>query len=72
VATNTALAPIITGQDPAGIAITPDGKTAYVTNAGAGTVTPIQVATDTALAPIKVGRVPTAITIYPPQRRGQT
>ena len=30
------------------IAITPDGKTAYVANSGSGTVTPIRTATNTA------------------------
>ena len=55
-ATNTALAPITVGQDPRALAITPDGKTIYVTNYQSGTVTPIRTATNTALAPIKVGR----------------
>ena len=43
---------------PAAIAITPDGKTAYVANFGSGTVTPIRTATNTALPPMKVGRHP--------------
>jgi hyaluronoglucosaminidase len=34
--------------------LTPDGKTAYVTDGGAGTVTPIHTATNTAGPPIKV------------------
>ena len=57
-ATSTALKPIQVGQVPARIAITPDGKTAYVTNAGSGTVTPIRTATNTALKPIQVGSNP--------------
>ena len=38
-ATNTAGTPITTGSNPVAIAITPDGKTAYVVNDGSGTVT---------------------------------
>jgi YVTN family beta-propeller protein len=65
-ATNTALRPIPIG--PAWpfvitIAITPDSKTAYVTNAHTDTVTPIRTATNTALAPINVGESPLAIAI---------
>jgi YVTN family beta-propeller protein len=33
-------------EEPVGIAITPDGKTAYVTNSGAGTVSMIDTATN--------------------------
>ena len=40
--------------------ITPDSSTAYVLNAGSGTVTPIRTATNTALAPIRVGKFPQA------------
>ena len=45
--------------------ITPDGKTAYVANAGSGTVTPIATATGTAGPPITVGSYPGAIAITP-------
>src|ERR1039458_7361544 len=38
-ATNTAGTPITTGSNPVAIAITPDGKNAYVVNDGSGTVT---------------------------------
>jgi YVTN family beta-propeller protein len=64
-ATNTVLAPITVGQDPRALAITPDGKTIYVTNYQSGTVTPILTATNTALAPIRVGGNPWAIAITP-------
>jgi YVTN family beta-propeller protein len=47
------------------IAITPDGKTAYLVNSESGTVTPIRVATNTALPPVKVGGFPDAIAITP-------
>jgi YVTN family beta-propeller protein len=54
-ATNTAGKPIRAGS-AFQIAITPDGKTAYVLNANAATVVPISTATDTAGKPIPVGR----------------
>jgi YVTN family beta-propeller protein len=47
------------------IVITPDGKTAYVTNTGSDTVTPIRTATNTALKPVKVGDLPYGIAITP-------
>jgi hyaluronoglucosaminidase len=50
------------------IAITPDGKTVYVTNfneGSGGTVTPISTATGKAGRPIKVGPGPSAIAIAP-------
>ena len=50
---------------PASIAITPDGKTAYVSNAGSGTVTPISTATNTPGTPIPVGAEPGPIVISP-------
>ena len=59
-ATNTAGPPITTGDNPDAIAITPDGKTAYVVNADSGTVTPITTATNTAGPPIPVGSDPAA------------
>ncbi len=37
-------------SEPSAIAITPDGKVAYVVNQGSGTVTPIRTATNTAAA----------------------
>ena len=51
------------GGGPYAIAITPDGKTAYVANSG--TVTPITTATDTAGTPITAGSDPYAIAITP-------
>ena len=61
VATNTALKTISDhSAGSLGIAITPDGTTAYVLNdvlppIVPSTVTPVQTATNTALTPIKVG-----------------
>ncbi len=51
------------------IAITPNGRTAYVGNVNADTVIPINTATDTQGAPIGVGSAPDAIAITP---NGQT
>jgi len=45
-ATNTALKPIMVGLGVNAIAVTPNGKTVYVVNLIAGTVTPISTATN--------------------------
>ncbi|MGH3898533.1 MAG: hypothetical protein ACRDTA_09815 [Pseudonocardiaceae bacterium] len=42
-ATNTPGTPITVRFNPAGIAITPDGKTAYITHPSGGSVTPIRI-----------------------------
>ncbi|MGH3257057.1 MAG: YncE family protein, partial [Streptosporangiaceae bacterium] len=65
VATNTAGRPITVGREPGTMAITPDGKTLYVSNFGSDTVTPISVATNTAGRPIPAGREPGAMAITP-------
>src|SRR5262249_57496908 len=64
-ATNPPGTPIPGGRLPYGIAITPDGKTAYVANGGSNTVTPISTATNPAGKPIPVGPGPTSIAITP-------
>jgi YVTN family beta-propeller protein len=56
------------GSFPFGIAITPDGKTAYVTNLVSNSVTPIDVATNMPGAEIKVGSGPEGIAITPDGR----
>lgn len=53
------------GRLPARIAITPDGRTAYVANRSSGTVTVINIATGTAEKTIKVGKAPGPIVITP-------
>ena len=65
VATNTAGAAIKVGDGPGAIAITRNGKTAYVANLSSGTVTPISTATNEAGPAIKVGDEPWAIAITP-------
>jgi len=57
--------PIPVGSGPDAIAITPDGKTAYVANGLSTSVVPIDLATGTAGAPITVGIDPDAIAITP-------
>jgi len=64
-ATNTALPPIKVGGYSDAIAITPDGKTAYVADPQSGTVIPIRTATNTALPPIQVAGHPSAMAITP-------
>jgi YVTN family beta-propeller protein len=58
-ATSTAEPPITVGFNPTQIVISPDGATAWVTDAGndesAGTVTAISTATNTSSSPIPVG-----------------
>src|ERR1019366_3800569 len=67
--TGRAEKPINAGSGPAGIAIAPDEKMAYVTDAGTSpigdTVTPINLATKKALSPITVGDGPQGIAITP-------
>ena len=60
--------PIRVGKDPLAIAVTPDGRTAYVANSGSGTVTPIHTGTRRAGAPIPVGQDPRAIAVTPDGR----
>jgi hyaluronoglucosaminidase len=64
-ATNTPGKPIKVGAGPWAIAITPDGKTAYVVSYYPATATPISTATNTAGKPIKVDRGPVTIAIAP-------
>jgi DNA-binding beta-propeller fold protein YncE len=68
VATNTALKPITVGAGPDAIAISRDGRTAYVASSEANTVTPIRVVDDKALRPVKVGRQPDYLAITPDSR----
>jgi DNA-binding beta-propeller fold protein YncE len=53
------------GKAPYAIAITPDSKTAYVTNARGASVSPVNLVKDKALPPIKVGANPGAIAMGP-------
>jgi YVTN family beta-propeller protein len=52
------------GEGPGPIAVTPDGRTAYVVSM-TGTVLSIATASNTAGPPVKVGKLPMAIAITP-------
>ena len=65
IATGKAGPAITVGTDPEKIAITPDGRTVYVTDFGSGTVTPISTATNKAGPAITVGKGPFGIAITP-------
>ena len=58
-------APITVGNAPEQVAITPDGKHAYVTNNADGTVSVITTATGAVSAPITVGSRPIGVAITP-------
>ena len=66
--TRKAGTPITVGANPEAIAVTPDGRTAYVANYGSGSVTPIDTATRKAGPPITVGANPEAIAVTPDGR----
>ena len=53
------------GSEPRGIAITPDGSHAYVTNYGSDNVSVIDTATNTVVATVGVGSEPRGIAIMP-------
>jgi YVTN family beta-propeller protein len=59
-----------TGTFPVGVAVTPDGKHAYVTNEGDGTVSVIDTATNTVeAATLPVGTVPFGAAVTPDGKR---
>ena len=60
-ASGTAPDPIPAGVDPQQIAISPDGRLAYVSNYANSFVTPIDLQSDRARAPIEVGGAPYGI-----------
>jgi DNA-binding beta-propeller fold protein YncE len=55
--------PIGVGRLPSAIALAGDGRTAYVTNYGDGTVTPLTLTSGATEQPIAVGKRPWAIAI---------
>ena len=58
--------PIVVGNNPAGIAITPDGSFVYVTNTPDNNVSVIDTVTNTVVgSPIGVGLAPIGIAITP-------
>jgi YVTN family beta-propeller protein len=71
VATNTVVRSVPVGNNPFGVAVTPDGKLAYVTNYGifntapGHTVSVIDTATNQVKTTIPVGLSPTGVAITP-------
>ncbi len=64
-ATYSVVATIPVGQYPAGVAITPNGAFAYVTNYNSNSVSVIDTATNTVTATVTVGTGPWGIAITP-------
>ena len=60
------VATVTVGNNPEGVAVTPDGKHAYVTNFGSNNVTVVRTATNTVVATIPVGAEPLAVGVIPP------
>ena len=63
--TNTVVATVGVGSGPDGVAITPNGSDAYVTNSTSGTVSVIKTSTNTVVATVGVRRGPDAVAITP-------
>ncbi|PFK28199.1 hypothetical protein COI98_00050 [Bacillus cereus] len=61
--TNTVVATISVGNNPNGVAITPDGNFAYVTNQDINNVSKINIGTNTVVATVTVGNTPRGIAI---------
>jgi YVTN family beta-propeller protein len=60
---------VTVGTNPGGVAVTPDGKTAFVTTFGSGTVSTIDVKTGTRHpTDITVGAGPVAVAVTPCRR----
>jgi DNA-binding beta-propeller fold protein YncE len=71
-ATNTPGRRIKIGVIPEAIAVTPDGKTAYIADLHPATVTPVATATSTPGKPITIGGFPWAIAITPDGKTAYT
>ena len=62
---NTVTTTITVGSNPEGIAITPNGNYAYVTNEGGTTVSVINTATNSVTATVTVGNGPVGVAVTP-------
>ena len=60
--TNTVVKTVMVGSEPSGVAITPNGSDAYVTN-GSGTVSVIKTSTNTVVKTVAVGSGPSGVAI---------
>jgi len=63
------LTSIPVGTQPYGVAISPDSTRLYVTNAGSGTLSIVNIATDTVVATVPVGLQPRGVAAHPDGRR---
>ncbi|MFA7035945.1 MAG: NosD domain-containing protein [Methanosarcina sp.] len=63
--TGIVITKVKTGKHPSGIAVTPDGKTAYVTNSWDNNVSVIDTATNTVIDSVKVGSYPCGVAVSP-------
>ena len=68
-ASNTVAAEVTVESDPLGVAITPDGTRAYVTNKSADAVSVIDTSTNTVLTTVPLGGPPWGVAITPPVRQ---
>jgi len=64
-AINSVTATVTVGSGPEGVAITPNGEYAYVTNEGGTTLSVINTATNTVKATVTIGSGPMRIAITP-------
>ncbi|MGH6795069.1 MAG: YncE family protein [Methylocella sp.] len=64
-ASNTVVATVPVGGQPIGVAVTPDGKHAYVTNQSNDSVSVIDTASNTVVAAVPVGGLPSGVAITP-------
>jgi YVTN family beta-propeller protein len=64
-ATNTVTATVTSLSGPQGVAVTPNGEYAYVTNEGSGTVSVISTGSNTVRATINVGSAPSGVAVTP-------
>jgi YVTN family beta-propeller protein len=67
-ATETVVATIAAGAGAVSVAISPDGRRAYVSNRDADSVSVVDTATDTTVSTIPVGDAPGALTVAPDGR----
>ncbi|MGD0646121.1 MAG: beta-propeller fold lactonase family protein [Candidatus Bathyarchaeia archaeon] len=63
--TNTVTATVTVGSNPEGVAITPNGAYAYVTNGGGDKVSVISTTTNTVTATVTVGSSPEGVAVTP-------
>jgi YVTN family beta-propeller protein len=61
--TNNVVATVSVGNNPVGLAVTPDGTAVYVANSGDNTVSVINSATNTVVATVPVGNQPYAVSV---------